>query len=54
MEPLIEHLKVDHRMYKCHLKGSDVEARSAVMFSAEYYIRWLLLVIVKKGLGFSL
>ena len=37
-----------------HLKGSDGDALHAVLCAAGYNIRWLLGMIVKKGLGLLL
>jgi IS5 family transposase len=41
-------------MHRCHLKGSEGDALHAVLCAAGYNIRWLLRMIVKKGLGFLL
>jgi len=54
IEPIIGHLKADHRMDSCHLKGSNGDALHAVLCAAGYNIRWLLRMIVKKGLGLLL
>jgi transposase, IS5 family len=54
IEPIIGHLKVDHRMDRCHLKGSEGDALHAVLCAAGYNIRWLLRMIAKKGLGLLL
>ena len=54
IEPIIGHLKADHRMDRCHLKGSEGDALQAVLCAAGYNIRWLLRMIVKKGLGLLL
>ena len=54
IEPIIGHLKTDHRMDRCHLKGSVGDALHAVLCAAGYNIRWLLRMIVKKGLGLLL
>jgi IS5 family transposase len=51
IEPIIGHLKSDHRMNRCHLKGANGDAIHAVLCAAGYNIRWLLRVIRKKGLG---
>ncbi len=48
------HLKADHRMDRCHLKGSEGDALHAVLCAAGYNIRWLLRMIAKKGLGLLL
>ena len=54
IEPIIGHLKADHRMDRCNLKGSEGDALHAVLCDAGYNIRWLLRMIVKKGLGLLL
>jgi IS5 family transposase len=54
IEPIIGHLKADHRMDRCHLQGSEGDALHAVLCAAGYNIRWLLRIIVKKGLGLLL
>ena len=50
IEPIIGHLKDDHRMDRCHLKGSEGDALHAVLCAAGYSIRWLLRRIAQKGL----
>jgi IS5 family transposase len=54
IEPIIGHVKADHRMGRCHVKGSEVDALHAVLSAASYNIRWMLRMIVKKGLGLLL
>jgi len=54
VEPIIGHLKADHRMNRCHLKGADGDSLHAVLCAAGYNIRWLLRMIVKEGLGLFL
>ena len=54
IEPIIGHLKADHRMDRCHLKGSHGDALHVLLCAAGYNIRWLLRMIVKKGLGLLL
>jgi IS5 family transposase len=51
IEPIIGHLKADHRMDRCHLKESEGDEIHAVLCAAGYNIRWLLRMIVKKCLG---
>ena len=51
IEPIIGHLKADHRMNRCHLKGSTGDSLHAVLCAAGFNIRWLLRMIVKKGIG---
>lgn len=52
IEPVIGHLKQDHRMDRCHLKGEQGERLHAVLCAAGYNIRWLLRMIAKKGVPF--
>ncbi len=52
IEPIIGHLKADHRMDRCHLKGETGDRLHAVLCAAGYNIRWLLRMIAKKGLSF--
>ncbi len=55
IEPIIGHLKADHRMDRCHLKGSEGDALlPAVLCAAVYNIRRLLRMIARKGLGIFL
>ena len=49
VEPIIGHLKEDHRMGRCRLKGEEGNRLHAVLCSAGYNIRWLLRMIAKKG-----
>lgn len=52
IEPIIGHLKTDHRMDRCHLKGETGDRLHAVLCAAGYNIRWLLRMIAKKGVPF--
>jgi IS5 family transposase len=52
IEPLIGHLKADHRMDRCHLKGETGDRLHAVLCAAGYNIRWLLRMIAKRGIPF--
>ena len=52
IEPIIGHLKQDHRMDRCHLKGETGDRLHAVLCAAGYNIKWLLRMIVKKGITF--
>jgi hypothetical protein len=54
IEPIIGHLKADHRMIRCHLKGQLGDAIHAVLCAAGYNIRWLLRMIRKKAIGLFL
>ena len=50
IEPIIGHLKADHRIDSCHLKGQTEDAIHAVLCAAGYKIKWLLQMIRKKGI----
>ena len=52
IEPIIGHLKADHRMNRCHLKGEMGDRLHAVLCAAGYNLGWLLRMIAKKGLKF--
>jgi IS5 family transposase len=52
IEPIIGHLKSDHRMERCHLKGERGDRLHAVLCAAGYNIRWLLRMITRKGITF--
>jgi IS5 family transposase len=52
VEPIIGHLKSDHRMDRCYLKGEQGDRLNAVLCAAGYNIRWLLRMIAKKGVTF--
>ncbi|TSE18155.1 Transposase DDE domain protein [Tepidimonas ignava] len=52
IEPIIGHLKMDHRMQRYHLKGQTGDRLHAVLCAAGYNIRWLLRMIAKKGIPF--
>ena len=52
IEPIIGHLKSDHRMERCHLKGESGDRLHALLCAAGYNIRWLLRMIVRKGVAF--
>jgi IS5 family transposase len=45
VEPAIGHLKADHRMDRCWLKGSEGDALHAVPCAAGFNLRWLLRAI---------
>ena len=51
IEPIIGHLKANHRTNRCHLKGSEGDGLHAALRAAGYNIRWLLRMIIKKGVG---
>jgi IS5 family transposase len=50
VEPVIGHLKADHRMDRCWLKGSEGDALHAVLCAAGFNLRWLLRAISAKGI----
>ncbi len=52
IEPIIGHLKADHGMDRCHLKGAQGDRLHAVLCAAGYNIRWLLRMIARKGIAF--
>jgi len=54
IEPIIGHLKADHRMDRCHLKGETSDRLHAVLCAAGYNIRLLLRMIARKGITFVL
>ncbi|OTP66402.1 Aconitate hydratase [Caballeronia sordidicola] len=50
IEPIIGHLKQDHGMRPCWLKGQSGDALHAVLCATGYNLRWLLRAIVRLGL----
>jgi IS5 family transposase len=55
VDPIIGHLKEDHRMSRCHLKGEEGDRLHGVLCAAGYNIRWLLrmIAIATAGCWFS-
>ncbi len=51
VEPVIGHLKSDHGMNRCYLKGRAGDAIHAVLCAAGFNIKWLLRMIARKGIG---
>lgn len=51
VEPAIGHLKSDHRMARCWLRGEAGDAIHAVLCAAGYNLRWLLRAIVRLGIA---
>ena len=49
IEPIIGHLKADHRMDRCHLKGERGDRLHAVLCAAGYNLRWLMRAMVRLG-----
>lgn len=54
VEPVIGHLKADHGMNRCWLKGSEGDALHTVLCAAGFNLRWLLRAVARMGLGFVL
>jgi len=52
IEPIIGHLKEDHGMDRCHLKGAQGDRLHAVLCAAGYNLRWLLRMIARKAVAF--
>ena len=50
VEPAIGHLKSDHRMDRCWLKGQLGDALHAVLCAAGYNLRWLMRAMLRIGL----
>ena len=50
IEPVIGHLKSDHGMNRCHLKGKIGDAIHAVLCAAGFNMKWLLRMIARKGI----
>lgn len=50
IEPTIGHLKADHRMDRCWLKGTVGDALHTVLCATGYNLRWLLRSMVRLGL----
>lgn len=51
VEPVIGHLKADHGMRRCWLKGETGDALHAVLCAVGFNIRWLMRATVAKGVG---
>jgi transposase, IS5 family len=50
VEPTIGHLKADHGMSRCWLKGSSGDALHVVLCAAGFNLKWLLRAIARLGL----
>ena len=50
VEPAIGHLKSDHRMDRCWLRGATGDALHTVLCAAGYNLRWLLRAMARMGL----
>ena len=51
VEPAIGHLKSDHRLDRCWLKGALGDALHAVSCAAGYNLRWLLRAVARLNVG---
>ena len=51
IEPVIGHLKSDHRMDRCWLKGATGDALHAILCAIGYNLRWLLRAIARLNLS---
>jgi IS5 family transposase len=51
IEPIIGHLKANHRMDRCPLKGETGDKLHAVLCAVGYNIKWLLRMIDKRGVN---
>lgn len=49
IEPIIGHVRHDHGMRRCWLKGQMGDAVHAVLCAAGYNLRWLLRAIARLG-----
>ena len=49
VEPVIGHVKADHRMDRCWLKGAEGDALHAVLCAAGFNIRWLMRAILAQA-----
>ena len=47
IEPVIGHLKQDHRMDRCWLQGASGEALHAVLCAAGFNLRWLMRAVLR-------
>lgn len=50
VEPAIGHLKADHRMNRCWLKGAIGDALHALSCAVGYNVRWLMRAVLRLGL----
>ena len=49
VEPVIGHVKADHRMDRCWLKGAEGDSLHAVLCAAGFNIRWLMRAILAQA-----
>ncbi|HEX8896269.1 MAG TPA: IS5 family transposase, partial [Terriglobales bacterium] len=52
IEPIIGHVKQNHGMRRCWLKGQTGDALHAVLCAVGYNLRWLLRAIARLGIKF--
>lgn len=50
IEPTIGHLKADHRLDRCWLKGAEGDALHTVLCAAGYNLRWQMHAVQRLGL----
>lgn len=50
IELTIGHLKADHRLARCWLKGAEGDALHTVLCAAGYNLRWLMRAVRRLGL----
>jgi IS5 family transposase len=50
VEPVIGHLKADHRMDRCWLVGATGDALHAVLCAAGYNLCWLMRAVARLGI----
>ncbi|WP_257806831.1 IS5 family transposase [Burkholderia glumae] len=51
VEPVIGHVKQDHGLRRCWLKGAPGDALHAVLCATGFNLRWLLRAIARLGIG---
>jgi transposase, IS5 family len=51
IEPIIGHVKQDHGLRRCWLKGAVGDALHAVLCATGFNLRWLLRAIARLGIG---
>ena len=51
VEPAIGHMKSDHRMDRCWLKGAVGDVLHTISCAAGYDLRWMLRAIARLGIG---
>ena len=49
--PAMGHLKSDHRLDRCWLRGEIGDALHAISCAASYNLRWLLRAVAPLGIG---